>query len=164
MASEGKIFETQFKQSADKCGIFFLRLKDSASSWNQGQNTKFTRPNPCDAIMYKTPVLFLLEMKSTKGTSFSFSEKIIKKNQIEHLNKASEYENIISGFVFNFRNTDSTYFVNVKDFINFKNNSGKQSINQKDCETIGIKINQTIKKTNWHYHIDEFVESVGVKC
>lgn len=108
--------------------------------------------------MFKNPILYLLEFKSSKGTSFSFTEKIIHKHQIEDLKKASIYENIIAGFVFNFRKYNETYFVHIDDFIDFKENSGKKSINRDDCEKIGLKINQTLKRTRFLYHIGTFIK------
>lgn len=161
IASDGKIFEASFKQSAEKCGIYIMRLKDSAVSWNQQGATSFAPKNDCDMIMYQNPKLFLLEMKSTKGTSFAITDKIIKDNQIKQLTKASAYCGIIPGFIFNFRDKDATYFVNIKDFNTFRESSDKKSINQKDCEQIGIKIKQTLRKVNWHYHIDEFIKDIN---
>lgn len=104
--------------------------------------------------------MFMIEFKSTKGTSFSFSEKIIKPNQIKELTKASTYKGLIAGFVFNFRKYNLTYFVSIQNFNKFKETSGKQSINQKDCENIGVLIEQTLKKVRYKYNIEKFINDI----
>ena len=154
--NEGKEFEKQFKDSVPE-NIYFLRLKDVFSGF-KNDTRSFTPSNPCDAIMYQYPIFYMIEFKSTKGTSFSFDEKIIKQHQIDDLYKASQYKGIISGFIFNFRNTNKTYFIHINDFIEFKKNSGKKSINEKDCIQIGILIRQTIKKVKYHYYIETFIK------
>ena len=108
--------------------------------------------------MYNHPIMYLLEFKSSKGTSFSFSEKIIHKHQIEDLKKASNYHGIIAGFVFNFRKYNETWFVHINDFCKFKDKTTKVSINRDDCKKIGLKINQTLKRTKFLYHIGTFIK------
>lgn len=159
MASEGKVFEQSFKESVPS-NTFFMRLKDVFSGFNN-ENRTFTPPNICDAVMYSLPTLYLLEFKSTKGTSFSFSEKIIKPNQIKELSKASTYTGVIPGFIFNFRDKyNLTYFVHINEFNKFKETCGKQSMNQKDMEKIGILIEQTLKKVKYKYNIEKFIKDV----
>ena len=118
----------------------------------------FTPKNPCDAIMFKNPVMYLLELKSTKGTSFSFSDKIIKQHQIDDLTKASTYNGLLPFFIFNFRKYNETYGIHITDFIKFKDSTTKKSINRDDCIKIGILIEQKIKKVKYHYRIDKFVK------
>lgn len=159
--TEGKLFEKTFADSIKKEKFWFHRIKDTSAPWNNTGDTRgFTAKNPYDLILFGNYHLFLLELKSTKGTSFSFSEKIIKAHQIKKLLEASTFDRINAGFIFNFRTTDKTYFISIQDFVQFKESSGKQSINEKDCINIGILINQTTKKVHNHYHICELIDAV----
>ena len=67
MQNEGKRFESDIKASIPN-SIFYLRLKDSASTW-QGTSDKvrFTPSNACDCILHFQGVLFMTELKSHKG-------------------------------------------------------------------------------------------------
>ena len=58
--SKGKIFERQFKQSAQNQNLLIVRLNDTDLSFNPlVQNfTRFTATNPCDFIMYLYPNIF----------------------------------------------------------------------------------------------------------
>jgi recombination protein U len=154
----GKVFEQEFKESTSE-NVYFLRLKDTYMQNNQFG--KGASSNPCDNIMYKYPNMFLIELKSTKGTSFSFSEKIIKKNQILQLHKAKTYDGIVAGFIFNFRRYEKTYFVDINKFIEFKDTCGKKSINEKDCQSIGLLIEQELKRTKYKYNVEKFVNEVA---
>ena len=102
--------------------VFYLRLKDSASSFKQDScATRFTLQNPYDILLFDTISLYTFELKSTDGTSFSFqrendkSSKMIKFHQIKGLLNANEYANVYSGFVFDFRKSE-TYFLRISNF------------------------------------------------
>src|SRR5690606_32999226 len=118
-----------------------------------------------------------LELKSIAGQRVSFSESIIKDHQIKSLIEANQHKSdgVIPGFIFNFRLFDNeTWFIHIEDFIKYRQvaDSGKEAdkypkINKRSMpiETvreIGLKINNYKKKTNYHYHIREFVkEAIG---
>lgn len=167
----GKDFENQFKQSVDKCGYFYHRLKDAAQSFNQeNNNLRFSSKNPYDCFLYSYPNLFALELKSTKQTSFSFwredfedKEKkqtfLIHKHQIKGLDKASQFDGVISGFILNFRYTNHTYFWDISDYLYCTNSLDKKSFNEADViKNNGFIIEQTIKKVKYNYDIKSFVE------
>lgn len=162
--TEGKNFEAQFKASCEKENICVLRINDSTMSFGDTENSNFTPKNPCDFVVFKTPKLFFLELKSTKNTSFSFQEKIIKANQIKQLTKFATFEDVNAGFVFNFRRTNNTYFIDINTFVEFKNcevdrnPKRKQSINENDCFEIGYLIEQEIKKVKYHYFVTHFID------
>ena len=98
--------------------------------------------------------LFTLELKSTKEKRFSFDESIIKQHQIDKLEEASHFSNLVSGFIFNFREPDNrVFFVHIKDFLdykyiaqnqikehNYKSKVNKSSISLPICEEIGLEI------------------------
>src|SRR5699024_11116544 len=74
--------------------------------------------NPYDQLIFDGKYLYALELKSNQGTSISHrgSNPQIKPHQTEALTKASQYDNIIAGFILNYRKEDKTYFVSIEDF------------------------------------------------
>lgn len=166
--NKGKQFEKDWKDSCPP-EVYIERFKDSAMWSEKGNFQVKASKNPCDYIMYYKPYLFLLEMKSTKGTSFSFSEKIIKQHQINKLLKAQEVKGVVAGFLFNFRERETktttrenaVYFVPISRFIEFKESSDKKSVNEPDCRCLGIKVNQRKKITHFDYDVIDFIKKVS---
>lgn len=176
MKNEGKIFEQSFQESLEKEGLYVFRVKDNPSSFGgQSQSVvRFTLNNPYDFIVYQYPYYYALELKSTKSNAFSFNiwdkkdsnyvkTAMIKKHQIEGLTKAIQYKGVISGFVFNFRNEDSTkqetYFLSINDFNDFIKDTNKKSINKLDVKKYkGTLIEQEIKKVKYNYNISKWLK------
>ena len=123
--NEGKKFEQQFKKSLLKDEFYVLRIPDPPQSFNMSdKQLRFSNKNPYDLIAFKDSTLYCLELKSNNSTSFSIQTskdekgKDIKLHQIEGLKEASEYENIIAGFILNFRKINKTYFIDINTFLN----------------------------------------------
>lgn len=156
----GKVFENNWKESFKKIDAYYFRIKDSASAFNNG-NSSFTRSNPYDCFSLYNKYFFAMELKSTKGSSFTFEKdgsgkgnKMIKKNQIDGLNDVINFKNTFAGFIFNFRSDNLTYWMNIKDFIEFYNNTDKGSINKDDIKKYhGILIKSKKLKVNYRYDI-----------
>jgi penicillin-binding protein-related factor A (putative recombinase) len=168
----GKEFEEALKQSAKDQDIFFYRIKDV--------NPLFLKPNAkvsqnnFDSFIYKKPNLFPVEFKSTAQKSISFEEKIIKKHQIQALKEADEYDGLIAGFIFNFREYDNyTAFIHIKDFLEiqylsqkqisehrFKSKLNKSSIGLDICKEVGIEIKNYKKKVKYKYYINSLLDSL----
>ena len=89
--NEGKKFEEDWKNSFKKVNAYFFRIKDSAASFSGG-NSSFTRSNPYDCFVLYEGYFFPMELKSTKGTSFSFEKEILENEnfQIEKYGYKSE--------------------------------------------------------------------------
>lgn len=164
--NEGKKFETQWKKSVPN-DVYYLRIKDSASSFGQDSAaTRFTLQNPFDCFVFYNGNLFPMELKSTQSSSFSIQRfpsdknKMIKLNQIKGLLEASNYNNIFSGFIFNFRESE-TYWLNIKNFMMFLSDSEKHSINENDIINYhGIMINKKIKRTRYEYDIRKLLDEI----
>ena len=76
--NEGKIFEEDFASSINKETIFLHRLKDTAQSYNQSKDTKYTWNNPCDYFLFNGEIFFCFELKSTKSKKYlSIEQEII---------------------------------------------------------------------------------------
>lgn len=158
--NEGKKFENDIKQSVpDNCWIY--RLRDNASSFSGGNNTRFTSSNICDYIMMddNTRTMYLLELKSTKSTSMPLN--IIRQNQLEGLLEASQHT-LVAGIIANFRNENNdTFFIDINIFLNMVDDIKKKSFNIKDLENVNaIKIYSTKKRTRYKYNINKFINEV----
>lgn len=173
MTSEGKVFEQSIEESSKEQNIFYFRVRD-VNPMAIKPNFKLPQ-NKFDSLLYYNDHLFTIEMKSTKGKSFSFSESIIKQHQIDSLLEASKFDGVISGFLFNFRiEGNPTYFVDINDFIKYKhiaenqlehtyqNKINKSSIPLTICQEIGIELRNVKKVKKYRYYLkmlfDELIE------
>lgn len=157
--NEGKKFEEDFKKSIPD-SYYWIRLRDPAQSFGGQNNLRFSLKNPYDLLIYTDGFLFPLELKSTKGTSFSFkgSSPMIKQQQIDDLTKAATYKGIIPGFIFNMRKYTKTYFLHINNFNKFLSQTDKSSINQQDIIDFGgIEIVGKLKKVRYQYMIWELI-------
>lgn len=163
----GKIFEQNWKNSIPQ-NIFYYRPPDSAQSFGTNQNLRFSAKSPCDCFMFNGDFLYALELKSVGTKSISFekdkSDKgVIHKHQIDNLQKFSIYKNVISGFIFDFRLSNRTYFCTIYDFNIMINNLDKKSFNENDlfewCNPLEIKKSKL--KVNYRYDIEDFIKNTG---
>ena len=163
MKNAGKLFEEDFKKSVPD-NIYYYRLKDASSSWSNDGTSRFTPKNPFDSILYKYPIMFQIELKSTKGSSISFGgqSKMIKEHQINSLTESSKHFGITAGFIFNFRTyNNATYFMHIIDFNNFLERTTKLSINLNDIENFGgIAIENNLLKKRYRYNIKLLVNDL----
>lgn len=158
--NEGKLFEQDLKNSVpETCWIY--RLRDNASSFAGGSNTRFTSSNICDYILFDdaSKTLFLIECKSTKGTSIPLT--MIRDNQINGLLDAGKH-NLVAGFIINFRNKDNdTLFISIENFYNMIGSVNKKSFNLKDLyDHAAIKIHNIKKRTRYTYDVQELVNKL----
>lgn len=158
--NEGKKFENDVKSSVpDTCWIY--RLRDNASSFANGTNTRFTSSNICDYILFDdiTRTLFLIECKSTKGTSVPLT--MIRDSQIKGLQEASKHD-LVTGILVNFRNENNdTFFILINEFVDMMDSINKKSFNIKDLESIGAtRIKSAKKRTRYKYDIQDMINKL----
>lgn len=158
--SVGKSFENEIKDSIPK-GVFYYRLKDPAQSFGQDSSkTRFSLTNPFDFFMYKNPYLYSIENKSKATSSLSFTlDKTIKGKDIKAQQLISLFENyndgLVAGLFINFRDVNETYFLHIRDFMEFAKDTDKKSINRDDVKKYdGFLIPQKLKKVKYTYDID----------
>ena len=165
----GKVLEQNWKNSIPN-DVFYYRPPDSAQSFGVNQNLRFSAKSPCDCFMFNGDFLYTLELKSVVTKSISFEREksdkgVIHKHQIDNLQKFSTYRNIVSGFIFDFRLSNKTYFCSINDFITMINNLDKKSFNEKDlfewCKPIEIRKKKL--KVNYRYDINDFIKNIGGK-
>lgn len=167
----GKRFETDIKNSIPE-NVFYYRIKDSTGKFSGGKELRFSSKQPCDCFLYNGINLYTIELKSIKGTSFSFEDvnsdvnytKKIHKHQILSLLKFAKFENIISGFIFNFRKKDGTqktYFQFIDDFLDMTKNVNKTSFNEKDLLKFHpIELEGTKLKKNYRWNIEKLMDDI----
>lgn len=142
----GKKFENAIK-AAIPPWVLYYRLKDSTGTFSGGNNLRFSSKQPCDAFLFdgKKRILYTLELKSTKGNSFSFEDihcaeeqptRMIHKHQINGLQEFSKIDYVVAGFLFNFRDevngSEKMYFQEIWDFYDMIEDLDKHSFNEKD--------------------------------
>lgn len=173
--NEGKKFELAFKNSVPD-NVFYHRLPDPAEAFSSiRQGLRFTVKNPCDVFLFdpESRNMFAFELKSTKDTSMTYWREdfedadknqtfMVRKNQIQGLYKISRF-NIVSGFVFNFRYTEHTYFQSIADFLNMTNNIDKKSFNEANVlQYNGVLIQQTLMRTNYRYNVKDLLDKIKI--
>ena len=174
MKNEGKKFEAILKSSAPPY-LKITRIPDPPQSFTQRDDTKYSKKNPYDFEIFDSlhRIQYSWELKSTsqKYITYHISEEEEKEkksaniawHQIIGLTEASEYDNCIAGFMFNFRLDNGEqllYFMNIKDFNRFRMNTNKKSLNILDVSLNGgVKINGEKLIKNYRWNLDEFLES-----
>ena len=158
--NEGKKFENDFKASVPStCWIY--RLRDNASSFAGGTNTRFTSSNICDYIMHddNTRTLFLIECKSTKSTSISLT--MLRQSQIDSLKEVSKHM-LVAGMIVNFRNENNdTFFITIDEYLDMMESIKKKSFNIKDLESIGAtRIHSEKKRTRYKYDVQGMINEL----
>lgn len=164
----GKQFESNFKKSVPPYALLY-RLPDSAQSFGSNSNLRFSRKNPFDYIMWDSHkhVLYALELKTVKGKSISFERnkgenKEIHFHQIKGLNEWNKFNGIICGFIIEFRQIETTIFLEITSFNKLISSIEKKSFNYQDIVDSGIDyaiISQHKKRTQYVYDIDNFLNS-----
>lgn len=171
MQNQGKKFENAFKNSIPEGNYMVHRLHDPPQAFNQSDALRFSWKNPCDYFVFddKNQILYTLELKSTKQKSMSFEDisikekqpsKMIHKHQILSLIEFGKYANIISGFIFNFRDEEQgierTYFQSIGDFMKMYYSLNKKSFNEIDLIQSGgyLKVVGTKKRVNYTWDIE----------
>lgn len=171
IAKEGKKLEEEIEKSCSEQNIFTLRIRD-INPMLLKKGAKVPK-NKFDYLLYHKLHLFPMELKSTKGKSISFDEKIIKAYQIKSLENAAKFPGVIPGFLFNFREPDNrAFFVHINDFITYKNIAenelehtyrskvNKSSIPIGICEEVGIEIHNVQKKVKYRYYINKLLDEL----
>lgn len=154
MQNEGKFFEKDIKDSMPK-EHWLYRFKDGTGNFGgtKNENVRFQATNICDFITMTDEYLFLLELKSHKGSSIPFS--CIRKNQIEEMSKI-DHKKIKTYFIFNFREKEKTYGIEAKKLKEYMKNTDRKSIPLAWCEENGIYIDSEKKKVRYKYLLNDF--------
>lgn len=169
----GKTFETDFRDSCKASDIFILRLNDTFVLNKSLGKEGITKRNPCDYIVYYNGILYLIECKSTKYKSMSYSldpfdggSPMIKEHQITSLMQNNMYDGVRCGFILNFRDETTpsnslTYYLPIEGFSNFLISTDKKSINKVDIvDNGGLIVPSKLKRTHFYYDVPQMMEDI----
>lgn len=169
MKGVGKVFEDNFKKSMPDYALLY-RLPDAAQSFGKSSNLRFSNKNPFDFILFdsKWKILYALELKSVKGKSISFERTKEDKgdihyHQIEGLNEWDKYDGTVCGVIIEFRELETTIFINIQELNELIKTIPKKSFNFADLDEYKIKyfiIPQKKLKTNYRYDIHHMLVNV----
>ena len=153
----GKKFEEDIKNSIDSTA-FLYRLRDSGGSWQGGNKSRFTPSNICDFILFKSPKMYLLELKSHKGKSIPYTA--IK--QLDKLLEVSnrKLENLKTLFLLNFADLEETYVIEVESVASIRDSKSRKSLSIEDVREYGYKVEQVKKKVRYRYKLLECLEEI----
>ena len=163
----GKVFEDNWKKSCPNW-LFVYRPPDASQSFDMSSKLRFSRKSPCDYFLYNGERLWTIELKSVAGTSISFEREkedkgVIHFYQVENLKNFSEYKNVISGLLVDFRGSDNTYFLNIKEWDDLINSIDKKSFNETDLLKFAnpVLIDKKKLKVNYRYNVEKFLVDSG---
>lgn len=148
MSYTGLKFEQDFQRSIPE-NVFFTKLKTSGFGY-RGVN------NICDYLIYNGDNLFFLELKKTEGASLPFSN--IRDNQLEGLVDAAKVKNTICGVIVNFNRYEETYFVDIKDIINYMQKNIRKSFPYDWVKGRGVLIPQHLRRTRYDYDVNTILD------
>lgn len=153
----GKKFEEDIKKSIDDTA-FLYRLRDSGGSWQGGEKSRFTPSNICDFILFKSPRMYLLELKSHKGKSIPYT--VIK--QLDKLLDVAnrKLENLQCYLLLNFADLEETYLIEVESVASIKESKSRKSLSIEDVREYGYKVDQVKKKVRYRYKLLECLEEI----
>lgn len=167
MKNKGYILQDNIKKSCEKQDILFYRFKDSPFSFANSDKTKFTTNNICDCMMFLANKLLFVELKSTKGKSFSFTEHSLRQlndiNKIIHNKQGLRRFGVYGCFIIEFREIEETYFIQVQDILKYLNENNTKTINiQKYIKNNKfIKIEQKLLRKNYTFDIRKLFIDLG---
>ena len=165
----GKVFEKAFTKSMPDYALLY-RLPDPAQSFSGGSLTRFSRRNPFDFLAFSPPTrtLYALELKTVAGKSISFERSkgesgVIHYYQIAGLNDWNKYDGVKCGFVIEFREIETTVFIDIDEFNRLISAIEKKSFNFDDLQENEVDffiIPQTKKRTQYTYDLEKFFNEV----
>lgn len=106
-----------------------------------------------------------LELKTVKGKSISFERTkddygVIHYHQIQGLLEVSKYNDVLAGFIINFREVEETYFVEINEFCKMIGSINKKSFNIDDLKKYNYILIPSEKiRTRYKYNMKNFIEN-----
>lgn len=109
-------------------------------------------------MMFDGRMLYLFELKSTKGKSFPFNN--IREHQIDDLLDASKYKNVVCGFIIELSDLKCAYFIEINTFKTLLDNTNRKSLSLEEMAEKGIKIDYKVLRTNCRLDIVKLLEEI----
>lgn len=157
----GKIMEAQWRKSALHIPkIYYRRMNDgTATFYGGGQDgVRFQQENPYDCFMYLAPTLYLIELKSHKGTSLPINA--IRKIQLKHLSSVQGVPGIEAGFVVHFPDKEECWFADGWKVKAFVDDTERKSIPLKWFQENGIRVEVIPLVKRVEYDVKGLIDSL----
>lgn len=167
----GKQFEQDWKNSIPK-DAYCYRLRDSAATYYGGNdNLTFSVDNICDFIVYRSPLMHLMELKTIDTPSIPL-QKIFGKydpekkryHKIKHITDmvtAAQTEGITAHVIINYRGkVNRTFAVQAFDVLQYSITESRKSIPWQWAAEHGTEITQRQLKVHWRYDVDGFLKEI----
>lgn len=167
----GKQFEQDWKNSIPK-DAYCYRLRDSAATYYGGNdNLTFSVDNICDFIVYRSPLMHLMELKTIDTPSIPL-QKIFGKydpekkqyHKIKHITDmvtAAQTEGITAHVIINYRGkVNRTFAVQAFDVMQYSITESSKSIPWQWAAEHGTEITQRQLKVHWRYDVDGFLKEI----
>lgn len=156
--NEGKLFEEDFKKSIP-FDYGFYRFKDGTGNFGgtKNENVRFQAHNISDCEVMGKKYLFILELKSHKGSSIPFS--CIRPTQLKEMSDI-KHEKVKAYFIFNYRDLESTFAIDVQTVKKYIEEADRKSIPIKWVIENGIELKGTKKKVRFRYDLESFFKKV----
>lgn len=156
--NEGKLFEEDFKKSIP-LDYWFYRFKDGTGNFGgtKNENVRFQSHNISDCEVMGKKYLFILELKSHKGSSIPFN--CIRPTQLKEMSNIT-HEKVKAYFILNYRDLESTFAIDVQTVKKYIEEADRKSIPIKWVIKNGIEIKGTKKKVRFRYELESFFKKV----
>lgn len=148
--NSGHIFEQEFKKSIPE-GVYCKKLAVAGSNYRGSGNEG-------DFLVYKYPRLYVFELKSHKGKSVPFSK--IRENQLKGLELVRYIPGIESGIIFNLRDLEATYYVPIREVLEYIASGDRKSFPIEWMELKGIRLEQRKARTRYTYNILKLLSDI----
>lgn len=150
--SDGKLFERNFKESAERRRVDITRLYDPVGGRKGVANI-------CDFIAYEYPRIYYFELKSRKGKSFNLGG--VTENQFNGLREKAKTPGTVPGIIIKFNEIENAaYFIHINEIERLRQ-YGEKSINVDKAAEIGVKLYGTVKRVNYDYDVGLFLDDLA---
>lgn len=154
MSKEGKKFEKKFRASAIAADLLIERLNDSMTRF---RNVK----NVCDFIVFRSPFLFFLELKSYSGDRIPTTA--VSDFQRNGLLLRKHFKGVFCGVVLQFRNdqdkTAKTYFLEIEKFEEMA--KAGSSVHVREVAEQGIELKMKKYKRSILFHVEHLLNEIA---
>lgn len=160
----GRAFEREFKESAEKQGIWIMKIADTYVPAHAASESAFVPKQPCDFVAHFDGTLWLLELKSTQNRYITIerdgSNGMIKQHQYQQMYKHTcDCQQEKGMLVLQFER-EYTYGLLIQDFYRFLQETDKKSINKLDVVQYGgFNVEQKLARTHYYYNVKKLLTS-----
>ena len=164
MNNYGRVFEREFKESAEKQNIWIMKIADTYVPAKEASPSAFIPQQPCDFVVHFDGTLWLLELKSSQNRYITIQRDknntgMIKQHQYQQMYKHTcDCEHEKAMLVLQFER-EYTYGLLIQDFYRFLQETDKKSINKLDAVQYGaFNVEQKLARTRYYYNVKKLLE------